>query len=361
MTVSLIISGREHVGWTSATVNRSLETISGAFNIALSEREPGERTPRTIRPGDSCRVQLDGDTVVSGYVDTVTVDYDKGSHTIAVRGRDATGDLVDSSAATSPGEWHNETLENIASALTEPFGIPVRAEVDTGEPFTRFRIEEGESVFEAIERASRFRAVLPISDGAGGLVLGGPSRSRSSVRLERGVNILSASGTASQVGRYSEYMLLGQQQGGSWFNDELSAEDIAHVQATAQDRGVGRHRPLTIIGEQSQDNAEALERIQWESNIRAARARSARITVQGWRESPDGALWRPGRLVPVADDWLGIAQTLLISSTSQTLSASGTMTTLDLVPPDAFSQRAEPRQDQPLGSSWWFDGPIPGS
>ena len=222
--------------------------------------------------------------------------HDTRSHTIAVRGRDVTGDLVDCSAATMPGEWHNERLENIATVLCEPFGIGVTREVDTGEPFTRFRIEEGESVFEAIERACRFRAVLPLSDGKGGLVLGGPSRRRAATRLERGVNIVSASARSSWVGRFSNYTILGQQAGGSWFNDELSAEDIAHVRATSRDVGVNRHRPLTIVGEQSQNNAEAQDRITWESNIRSARARSARVTVQGWRETPDGALWAPGTL-----------------------------------------------------------------
>ena len=213
----------------------------------------------------------------------------------------------------------------------------------------RFRIEEGESVFEAIDRMCRFRAVLPLSDGRGGLVLGGPSRSRASVRVERGFNILSASGTSSWLSRYSEYTLLGQQAGGL---DGFTAEQVAHVRTTARDSGVNRHRPLTIIGEQSQAEGEARARIQWEANVRSARSRSARVTVQGWRETPDGDLWAPGRLVYVADDWLGIDQDMLISATSQSLSSAGTLTTLDLVPPGAFEQRAEPMAGG-LGANWW--------
>ena len=184
-----------------------------------------------------------------------------------------------------------------------------------------------------------------------GLILGGPTRSRTSVRLERGVNILSASGTASWLARFSDYTLLGQQAGGS---GGFTAEQVAHVSATARDGGVDRHRPLTIIGEQSQDEDEAQARIQWEANVRAARSRTVRITVQGWREVPDGDLWAPGRLVFVADDWLGVVQELLVASTSQSLSAGGTLTTMDLVPQDAFVQRAEPADTGgALGSNWW--------
>ena len=359
MTVALSDQRRCHVGWTEATVTRSLETISGAFTVTLSEREPGETTPRVIRPGNACRVELEDETVLQGWVDAVTVNYDGGAHTIAVRGRDATGDLVDCSAASKPGEWKDARLEEIASALCEPFGIRVTREVDTGAPFARFRIEEGESVFEAIERGCRFRAVLPLSDGRGGLILGGPTRSRTAVRLERGVNILSASGTASWLARFSDYTLLGQQAGGAGGGgmfggpSGITAEQVAHVSATARDGGVDRYRPLTIIGEQSLNNDEAKARIQWEANVRSARARSARVTVQGWREVPDGDLWEPGRLVFLADEWLGIAQELLVSSTSQSLSAGGTLTTMDLVPQDAFVQRAEPSQTSPLGSNWW--------
>ena len=361
MTIALLIDGRSHVGWTEATVTRSLETISGAFTVTLSEREPGETTPRVIRPGNACRVEIEGETVLQGWVDAVTVDYDARGHTIAVRGRDATGDLVDCSAASEPGEWKDAGLDEIASALCEPFGISVSSETDTGAPFSSFRIEEGESVFEAIERACRFRAVLPLSDGKGGLILGSPSRSQTAVRLERGENIMSASGTASWLARFSDYKLLGQQAGGAssaggaFGQTGISAEQVAHVSATAQDGGVDRHRPLTIIGEQSLDEDEAKARIQWEANVRSARARTVRVTVQGWREVPDGDLWAPGRLVFVQDDWLGVVQELLVSSTSQSLSSGGTLTTLDLVPQDAFVQRAEPAQTPrtALGTNWW--------
>ena len=142
---------------------------------------------------------------------------------------------------------------------------------------------------------------------------------------------------------------MGQQAGGL---DGFTAEQVAHVKAEARDEGVNRYRPLTIIGEQSQAEDEAMARIMWEANVRAARARSVRITVQGWREAPDGDLWTPGRLVYVSDDWLGIDQDWLISATSQTLGAGGTLTDLDLVPPDAFAQRAEPETTE-LGTNWW--------
>ena len=346
--VTLVVAGRRLDGWTQATVTRSLETVAGRFEIAVSERDPGADVPRAVSPGEECSVDLDGDVVLTGYIDSVSVGYGAESHGITVVGRDATGDLVDSSAASTPGEWKDASLTEIAMALTEPFGVEVRAEVDVGPPFAKFRIEEGESVFEAIERACRFRGVLPLSSGDGALVLGAPSRTQASVRLERGVNILEASGESSWIDRYSEYTLLGQQPG----TDFLGVAEAAHVHATSADPGVTRHRPLTIVGEQALDAAEAQARIDWEASVRAARARSARITVQGWRESEGGDLWAPGRLVRVVDDWLGLDRELLISTTMQSISDAGTLTRFVLYPSDAFVRRIE-AQPTEGATNWW--------
>ena len=110
--------------------------------------------------------------VITGYVDDVSPAYSATGHDVTVDGRDATsqGDLVDCSAIHQPGEWRvSGTLEAIVTILAKPFGIPVKAECDTGTAFRKFRIEEGETAFEAIERACRMRAVLAAGDGKGGL------------------------------------------------------------------------------------------------------------------------------------------------------------------------------------------------
>ena len=212
-------------------------------------------------------------------------------------------------------------------------------------PFERFRIEEGESAWEAIERACRFRGVLPLSDGRGQLVLGRPARTRAAVELVHGQNILAGSTFADWTNRYSHYTLLGQQPG----SDFLTGSEAAHVIGNSVDRGLNRFRPLTILAEQGLTDAEALERIEWEASVRSARARSAGVTVQGWRETPDGNLWEPGRLVIVSDPWLGLERELLISGVRQAITERGTVTTLQLYPEGAFLPRAVREPPDPTG------------
>ena len=346
--VTVTLGGQRHDGWTRATVRRSLEQVAGSCTVAVSERTPGAMTPRRLRPGAAFTVALDGEAVLTGYVDTVRPSYDAEHHEIELSGRDATADLVDCSAASTPGEWHDQPLEAIAAAIARPFDVAVRATADTGAPLRRHRVEEGETAYEAIERACRMRALLPMSDGRGGLVIGRPARSRAAVRLERGVNLLAARGEATHVDRYSQYTVLGQQPG----DDFLRPAEAAHVLASAPDAGVRRHRPLTLIAEQALDAAEAAERARWEADVRAARSRRATVVVQGWRERGEtGALWAPGRLVHVTDDWLGLDRLLLITSVEQALDDQGTRTTLVLVDRLAFSARLEP---EPESTGWWF-------
>ena len=338
MTIRLTIGGRHHEGWTEALVRRSIETISGAFQLGVSERDPGALTPRAITPGEECTIALDGETVITGYVDAVEIRYDAETHVIKVKGRDRTGDLVDCSAVQQ--EWANAKLEAIAMEIAAPFGVTVRTVEDTGEVFRKFTIERGETAFEAIDRLCRLRGLLPISDGKGGIVIGRAARERVGTRLMRGVNILKANGRADWSERHSAYTILGQQAG----SDEVfggEARNVTQVSAEAEDPGVTRYRPLVVLAEQGLSPAEAQERVKWEAAVRRGRSRQIMVTVQGWREG-GGALWAPGGLVSVMDDWLGIERNLLISTVDQGISDAGTISTLTLMPEDAFLQ--EPRQ-----------------
>ena len=350
--VDVTIGGERFAGWTRAAVRRSLEQVSGTFRAGLAD--PGIASLRALWAGAPCQVSLDGETVIDGHVDRVRNAYDESSHELEIAGRDRTGDLVDCSAPSRPGEWHGVPLDAIATAIASPFGISVSAPDGVGAPIRRHRIEEGETCFEAIDRACRLRALLAMSDARGGLVLGRPERGEAAVRLVRGENILRAAAEVSLVERYSTYRVLGQQAGG----DFIRPEAAAHVRATASDPGVGRDRPLTIIAEQALDDVEAAERAMWEADVRRARSERVTVMVQGWRErGGSGALWAPGTLVHVVDDWLGIDRSLLVAAVEQALDEEGTRTTLTLLPARAFA--AEPIRPSPSEPHDWRAPEVP--
>lgn len=338
--VSLLVGGQVFDGWTSARVSRSLDAIAGTFSLSLTERWPGRGAARPVRPFESCVLLLDGERVITGYVDEVQPSYDSGTHDVSASGRDRTADLVDCSAVLSPGEWHNASLERIASALAKPFGIDVHA-IATGKRFKRFRLEEGETAFEALDRMCRMRGLLATSDVDGNVLLvRSGNGGHASVTLERGVNVLSASGKFCGKDRFSQYIVKSQQPG-----IDVSPSGAAQVQAVASDSFVPRYRPSVIVAEDAADLESAQIRAQWERQTRAARARSITVTVQGWRETAHGPLWMPNRLVTYCDSWMGVDARFLLSSVELSYSDQGSISTLTLIPPDAYSLLPEPDKE----------------
>ena len=82
------------------------------------------------------------------------------------------------------GKARKRVLE-VARELAAPFGIQVRADVDVGEPLLKVALNPGQRAWELIEELCRYRALLPVSDGRGGLVLTRAGRARAGVPFLR--------------------------------------------------------------------------------------------------------------------------------------------------------------------------------
>lgn len=340
--LTLTVDGLDYGGWLSVEVARSIEAVAGTFRLGLTERWPGAPARRRIAAGARCSVAIDGETVISGHVDEVQPSFDEGQHGVSVAGRDAAGDLVDCSAIAGSGEWENARLAAIAADICRPFGIAVSAAADTGAAFKSFRIEEGETAWEAIERACRMRTVLAVSDGRGGIVLtrsaAGPAIGTALRDGPKG-NMLSAQGRYSDKDRHSRYIVKGQRSG----DDYLLPPDIAQPKGEAADPAVTRYRPLIVLAEDQGDGGDFGKRALWEARVRAARARQATIVVQGWRHA--SGLWAPNTVVRVSSDWLAIEADMTIAGVAFRKDEGGTTSELTLMRPGAFEVQALPEKE----------------
>jgi prophage tail gpP-like protein len=328
----LLVDGMRYGGWTSVEVQRGIEQIGGQFRVEYTDRWADQATPWPIRNGAKCQVLLAGEVVITGYVDEAEPGFDEQSHSLVVSGRDATGDLVDSSAVVGHGgQWLQASLDRIAGDLLQPFGVGLSVEADTGEKFPSFALQEGETVFEALERAARMRALLLISDGRGGLKLTRASTAAAGGSLIEGVNLKSARATFSTRDRHSHYIVKGQVQA----LDDYEAEQAYGQQGTAEDKGVGRYRPLVILQEDQGYHASVQQRADWERRVRAGRGNRIFCTVQGWT-TPGGRLWTPNTNAPIRSAKLGVDANLLIVNVRHTLDDRGTLTEITLGSRDAY-------------------------
>lgn len=344
--VELFVNGKIFGGWKDVSITRSLNAVSGSFSLSLTDRWSGQAEPWIVAPDDECEVKVNGEPVISGYVFTVSNSIDKANRSISVGGRDKAADLVDCSIDLKTTQLEKISLKRLASLLADPFGVKVTIDVSTGAPFSPFAFNQGETCFEALERACKMKGFLLTSDGAGGILITRPGQTRSKTILEQGQNILQASSSFDHAERFSTYKVKGQS---SKFNEESDPIFAFQIQGTAKDQNVKRFRPMLIVADNLVTNELARTRAQWESTNRAAKAGKFKVQVQGWKQG-DGSLWRPNQLIRVRSSWLGLDDDLLAVTVQMSLSdRAGTTTEINLERKDAYTpEPLVPTQTDPL-------------
>jgi prophage tail gpP-like protein len=349
------VNGRDYSGWKSVRVTRGIEAISGSFELEIAERWAGQDLLWPLEEEDHCQVLIGDKAVITGFVDSAGISYGAQEHTFSVAGRDLAGAMVDCSAALKHWEWLNVGVLELARHLAEPFGIKVSMQPGLQEPWRipKVAVDPGDTAFDALERACRLAGVLPISDGAGGVLLTRAGAARATTALVEGVNILGASADFDASGRFRRYIVMGQQQG----TDHVAGADAAWVRAEAEDLGVVRSsRVLIVRAEGNVTPASAKLRAEWEAKVRAARATGVTVVVQGWTQAdgtPDGTLWPVNARVPIRSKLLGLDGEMLITQAMHTLDEhSGALTHLSLKRPDAFLPEPVIAEEEPSAAHY---------
>jgi prophage tail gpP-like protein len=353
--VTITTAGKALRGWESVEIVKSMTSLCGEFSLSQSAQEAdGKAAYLPVFPGDRAEIRLEGHLLLTGWVDEIAPKIDPRSHTIGVKGREITSDLVDCGLEGVNGTWKGVTLAQLAAQLVKPFGLVYTSEggADLGKPFTRFSAEPGDTVFQTITKAANQRGVLPWTTREGALTFIQQGTKRATDRLVLGQNLLSVSGAFSLKDRFSTYQVRGTHAtapGAGYF----SANKSLHVSATATDKGVERYRPLVIVGGNDLTAQTAQERANWEALTRAAKSSTMEAVVRGWTQS-DGSLWECASLLSLDAPAIlgGPSQDLLVSQVRYTLGPDGTRATLSLVSPDAFQKLEERKKTVAKTDPW---------
>ncbi|SDK32271.1 phage baseplate assembly protein [Billgrantia gudaonensis] len=343
--VALIVDGTRHLGWKEVEIRRGLDQMADSFEVALTEKWAEDAEPRRLRTGQPVVVEIDGEPVITGYIDDVLPNYDARQHELVVSGRSKTADLIDSSGTAQPWET-GQTVLQVARRVAEPFGIEVVAEVDVGAPLRAIEIEPGQTYGEALMQLASYRALLLVADAQGRLVITRPPRERLTTELALGENIRRARGRFSNRDRFGTVIVQGQGAADdSWFGTAASAPA-----GRAQDPGIKRHRPTLVVCDTSVDSASCRQKAEWEVRKRWGQSRGVTYTVAGWRHAE--GLWRPGDLVPIRDPWLGLETEWLIAEVQLLLDGRGERSEIRVVPPSAYDLQAQPEPEQQESDVW---------
>ncbi|GDM77684.1 phage baseplate assembly protein [Escherichia coli] len=336
-TVTLRTDGRLFTGWTSVSVTRSIESVAGYFELGVNV--PPGTDLSGLAPGKAFTLEIGGQIVCTGYIDSRRRQMTADSMKITVAGRDKTADLIDCAAVYSGGQWKNRTLEQIARDLCAPYGVTVRWELSDKESsavFPGFTLDHSETVYEALVRASRARGVLMTSNAAGELVF---SRAASTAtdELVLGENLLTLDFEEDFRERFSEYTVKGYARTNGAEGDDIDAKSIVSRKGTATDSDVTRYRPMIIIADSKITAKDAQARALREQRRRLAKSITFEAEIDGWTRK-DGQLWMPNLLVTIDASKYAIKTTeLLVSKVNLILNdQDGLKTRVSLSPREGF-------------------------
>ncbi len=358
MSVTLRVAGRLFSGWQALTVTRRLDAAAAGFTLAAPLPVDSALLP-PLQSGAAVELQLDGEAVLTGYIDSSAIGYGDQGRQLTLNGRSRAGDLVDCSVVHPSGQWIGASLASILAEVCAPFGIPVRVTGASAAPLPAVELEQGERAWDLIERLARSAGLLAWSAADGALLVTRPEFTLALAalvhrRLAAGQSgpastILAADASFQMSGRYSVITVGGQSE--AW--NGMTAGDRAAASASARDSRVPRYRPLLLSADGAADTAACARRAAWEVSRRYGLATQLALTVAGWRQGPGGPLWDIGLAVPVRDDDLGIDARMITSAVTWTLDDTGRRCRLELQPPESLLPEPPAGQDGATGPAQW--------
>lgn len=318
----------EYEGWESVRVSLALDQMTGSFELGVSGENAKELVKHPLVKGLQCRVLLGGQTVITGYINRRKPAFDANNHTLTISGRDVTCDLVDCSAIVPNQELHNATIKQAALALIKPFPAISLLCPDPGEPFDKFVINDGETIFDVLQTHARQRGLMVYTLGDGVLHIGRPGVTPLDVVLAEGKELKAASADESDDEQFAEYIVRAQDSVNSQHRNEQRYTDSA----------VRAGRVRIIQSEKPDGTRKIINRAEWEAKLRKARGLSVNTTVQGWAYKARGQLWRLGQAPKVHSPSLGLNQRSLVINglTYSVNNEGGTITEQVLVPPEVY-------------------------
>lgn len=347
----LEVNNKEFTGWSSVSVTRSLEQCTGSFNLGLTMDKGGKQVD-AINKGDKCVIVFKTDygpvsriPIMEGYINRKSSGVTATEVSLAVSGEDVTQDLVECSAITTSNGWTAATLIKICKDLAKPYDIGVEDYTDSEKVFKNYKIQDGETCFDVIERAARQEGVLPISNRFGNLVLTYSAEADGPISKDlyeggENANVLELNLDEDIADRFSEYTFKGQNSG----DGKAWGANTTRLVKKATDSGVKRHRPTVILSEGKTDAQRLQNRANWEAQVRAGRSAMWTARVASWFIDPPEMTstirpWEINALVNLKSVEYDYSGVLLVTGITFSLTADeGATTTLELRDPATYKK-----------------------
>jgi prophage tail gpP-like protein len=350
---TLQLNGVTYTNFESISVRRDMESISGSFSFASSTLSGGNFP---VKRGTYCVASIGKHKLISGYVDEIDVSYTKDSHSITIKGRDKTQDIIDSTIDASIQIIAPISLEGVIKKVLDYLGITDIKIINQVKDLTPFQkgdlvsAEVGQKAFDFLDQYCRKQAVFLTADGEGNIIITRGEGIQTNGQLvgivgnTGGNNIKEASVNYNDSQRFYSYNFKSQVNtvSSNSLNSSVDVKNIVYVNAQVTDDEVRKTRKFVKKSEKSATQSVLQDRALWERNIRGARSAKFSAVVYGHYLPDQSDIWRPLQIVRVTDDFCNVKDDLIIVSAEYMLDIpSGSLTRLELAPKIAYNLRPE--------------------
>jgi prophage tail gpP-like protein len=290
LEATIVANGKIYPGWTSIEVWREYMLPTSYMKFTAAEDE-NFAASYSVVPGDPAQGFLCGIPVITGYVMTSQVVFDKGSHAVEIVVASQTQNAIIGTVQNNPGQYKNQTFQQMASAVLSKVGVNLRMAGDTSGadiPFLRVSEHIGERAIDFVHRLAAWRNLYLVDDSQGNLVATrGTSGGSSGATLVEGQNIESARRVLSYDTTTDRLSVTTQQSGNDQTNGMASSQVFASA-AIANYKGPSR--PVLFLGEMPASQQEIQLRLNHAVGLLNLDVLEATITVPGWLQD-NGSLW----------------------------------------------------------------------
>lgn len=351
--VRLEVNGVQYDNFVSASCNLNLDALSNSFNFEAAVTD-GRALP--FKGGEECKIYVDDEPVLTGYIEIVQVNYSSDEHTVTISGRDKTADIVDSTLnQLSDIRGQNLTLKSLIEIVIGDLGLNLSVVDEVNpEPFTGAEDiaspEPGENAFEFIEKYARKRHVLLTSNANGNIVITSNQGVMADGAIQNIIgatdnNVIKSTFTFDISERFNIYKMVSNLNPTALnLAGDVDLASVASQGGGVSDNNIRQGRQLILSSEASYSNAQCEERAKWEADVRRARGLEYSVDVDRFRVGGDsGDLWQLNRLYQIVDDFVGKIEPMLCNRIEFSFSVeTGSRTSLQFVGEKAYTNFEEP-------------------
>jgi len=163
-------------GFVDVSISRSIEKFCGEFSFTTTVKEDEDRVINNpIKVQSEVAIFIDSVLVLTGTIESLSVNYNPTSHIITASGRDRTGDLVDSSCIKK--QYNERNFAKLLRLVLNDNGysnikiidnLPIPAVLPSSEVI---RIENNDTIFSFIDKYANRLQIFMLSDADGNIVI----------------------------------------------------------------------------------------------------------------------------------------------------------------------------------------------